>query len=254
MEYGQGASMKSYQLTQSLTKKRSQIDVRYSTNQFWLSPKLDQWTATNKSAIVCVQGMTRVQQAIWTFSLQVINKLQGDRVPVLWALPNTTGSSGISPTDLLKDLTHQAMRLRKDLPNESGITRQCAQFRTLTTESEWMRMLATTLTGLGPVIYIIIDFSILNTDTEPLEKNFAWQQWLQDHLFAHLSSGQRVKVLLLACTSRLELERSPSFQVPLDSLVSVRKQILTKRGARAEPPMNGRVRVPVAMRGRRGPR
>jgi hypothetical protein len=229
-----GDAMDSYQYNISIRNRRNQDLKQGFTNRFWLSPKLEQWTSAKESRLVFVQGSAQAQSTIREFSLCVIDQLREGKVPVLWALTGAQARPATrraSPIDIMKHLIKQAMQLSKQTPMESTMSRICTQFRTLSTEREWVQMLGSVLKSVVPQCYITVDLSMLDGGLGSMGKGFSWFRAFQE-LFADLAMGSpqvQVKVLLLLHRPRLELEAAGSDKIPPGLLVPVRKHPIPPR-------------------------
>lgn len=250
-----GDAMESYQYNILSRRRRSQDVQRGFTNRFWLSPKLEQWTLAKESRLVFVQGNVQAKSTMREFSLCIIDQLRESKVPVLWALPGAEAdltAKTASAIDVLKNLILQAVRLSKQAPKESSMSRICTRFRTLSTEREWVQMLGSALRSVGPQCYITIDLSVLNGGLQSADKKFSWLRAFQE-LFTELAKGTpqvKVKVLLLLHRPRLQLEAAGSNRIPPDLLVPVRTHPIPHRlRKRMEAQLGGRnrVRAPTAL-------
>ena len=65
------------------------------------------------------------------------------------------------------------MRINEDFQTTKACTVTCARVRSATTESDWMNILLSVLSGL-PTVYVIFDVETVSHHQEALEKNFAW--------------------------------------------------------------------------------
>jgi hypothetical protein len=87
---------------------------------FLRSPRLQNWTTSDSSALVMVQGSLIHRLMMRDFCVDVIDALHLARVPRLWILESIkpgvdTSASKFSTTDLLKNLTCQTVTLNTNL-------------------------------------------------------------------------------------------------------------------------------------------
>lgn len=255
-----GDGMEFLEYDRSLVSRISRLNAnRGFTNRFWHSPKLTQWTTAKDSRVIFIEGNPQAVSVMREFQHLVVDRLQENQVPILWALPNPGiaqgghGTKGISPIDLLKRLILQAMKLCKQTPNESSMTRLCTQFKTISTEKEWMRMLGSVLKLVGPQCYILIDLTALDEGLRFVDKGFSWLHAFQE-LFAELARGNlplQVKVLLTLSSRQ---GRAMSSSIPPELLVPVREHPIPPRKRKkmeAQFSSRNRARVPYTLpRGR----
>ncbi|KAI9147502.1 N-carbamoyl-L-amino-acid hydrolase [Paramyrothecium foliicola] len=201
-ETNTGNAMSCYQHIKTLVRESKPGSDQPLTNNFWLSPKLSQWSSATTSKLTLLQGKPKVQTIMQEVYINLIEQLRNKAVPIIWALPTSQVQSGtgLSTVDLLKHLVLQVMQLQKKAPYESEMTRLCTQFKTSTTEREWIRLLIEALTGIGPQCYIVVDLSAVNQRLQPVERGFTWMHCFEA-LFAGLSAsahGPKVKVCLVS--------------------------------------------------------
>ncbi|TGJ78879.1 hypothetical protein E0Z10_g9880 [Xylaria hypoxylon] len=128
---------------------------------FWLDPKFRAWAHPQISSLIMIKGSYRSRQNVKNFLTNAISCVREANVPVIWALkPMDSISGGISMVELLKYLTHQALR-RGPPPTERSLALNCARFQTACNEKEWFNNLAVSLADLGQV-YIAVDVDVLS--------------------------------------------------------------------------------------------
>ncbi|TDZ14432.1 hypothetical protein Cob_v012568 [Colletotrichum orbiculare MAFF 240422] len=96
-----------------------------STNQFWLSPKLTEWSSSSTSSLIILKGPFSVREALRDFGVDVLQTLKTAGVPTLWALPglgNSRQNAMATASELMKYLTYQALRLAALEPPEGSVT------------------------------------------------------------------------------------------------------------------------------------
>ncbi|KAI1074170.1 hypothetical protein F5B20DRAFT_466320 [Whalleya microplaca] len=79
--------MKTYQYHLFFRRRHAQrARPTVSTNSFWLSPKLRNWSTSHSSALAIVKGSYQSRHVVRDFCIDVIEQLQRNNVPVIWAL------------------------------------------------------------------------------------------------------------------------------------------------------------------------
>ncbi|KAK4448505.1 hypothetical protein QBC34DRAFT_406790 [Podospora aff. communis PSN243] len=180
-----------------------------STNQFWRSPKLAQWSSSDKSSIVVIKGPFKSRGAILDFSTSLIQTLTVSKMSTAWALKRTekatsTDARALSPTDLVKYLLRQILRLSSTAPvtvyTEKQVTLCRSQFQEAKTLRDWFALLEQAVTGFsGRQVYLVIDLAAVRADLEPDLNLFReLHQLLADSSGGDTqSSSTRIKILLL---------------------------------------------------------
>ena len=249
-----GDPLGAYRFNQSIQRRRSRSGALEATNKFWQSPKLANWSFIQESKVVVMSGNFRARFAMRNFSLEIIQQLQSQHVPVLWVLPGPKGdgseATGVSAIDLIKSLIHQVLQLEKDVMTESGMALQCAQFHRATTEQEWLQLLGSALLRARSQVYMVLDLSMLDRNLQHPD-GFSWLAAFQQ-LFTEVakrSSNLQVKVLLLCDGPGQWMQNgqnaSPDVVVPVKvTQTPVRRK---KRGP--DPPMRFTIRPSGRSRG-----
>ncbi|KAK0645965.1 hypothetical protein B0T16DRAFT_390484 [Cercophora newfieldiana] len=143
-----------------------------STNQFWLSQRLAQWSSRDNSSLIIVKGPFNSRQAILDFGTSVIQTLTTSAVPTIWALKGPgkstpQGSRTLTPLDLMKYLTYQVLRLSSD-QTEKQMALCHSQFRDAKTLKEGLLLLKHAAASLpGRQIYLVVDLAVTRPDSEP---------------------------------------------------------------------------------------
>ena len=146
-----------------------------STNTFWLSPKLTQWSSSQESSLVVVKGPFSTRSAILDFGASVIQALSALAIPTVWALTSAeksaSSSSILTPTTLMKYLTYQALRLSSKAyattQTEKWIALRHSQFRTAETWKEWCDLFRQVIMGLpGKQAYVVVDLAAVRSELE----------------------------------------------------------------------------------------
>lgn len=219
-----GDHLKSYRFNHALQIRHKQSRTFETTNRFWISTKLHNWSSMTGSKVAVVKGGFRARFVLRSFSVDIIQQLQSKDVPVLWALrgPENDSEGGkISPVDVFKHLIHQALCIGQESATESGMSLQCARFQRAATEHEWLQLLGAALTQRGPQVYVVIDLSTLDNDLLPAN-GFSWLtafQQLFDEM-AKRSQNMQIKVLLLG--DRVSSGTQEQQPIPSDIVIPVR--------------------------------
>lgn len=186
----------------SLKRQRSRSATVYSVpDSFWQSPKLQNWSSANGSAISIVMGGFQARFTLRDLCVGIIDQLYQAKIPVLFAMkvPHTTDTSeGIFCTvDVLKCLARQVMDMHRELHTEKSLAIAHARFQDATTEKEWFQILEALLAEIKGQVYVIVDLELL--DKKPSTSGFSWAQSFQG-FFEKLSdrgSSTKVKVLFI---------------------------------------------------------
>lgn len=219
-----GDPLRAYQFNVALQRRQNRSKSFETTNKFWQSPKLNDWSSMPESKMTVIKGSFRARFAMRNFSLSIIQQLQSKNIPVLWALPGPKDESEaakVSAVDLFKHLIFQALKLEQDALTESGMALQCSQFHRATTEHQWIQLLGSALLRARSQVYVVIDLSILDRNLEPAD-GFSWFAAFQQ-LFTELSKRSpnlQVKILILSDTDSNWTRKSD--YPPRDILIPVR--------------------------------
>jgi hypothetical protein len=256
-----GDPVRALRFHESLQRRSSRRRFE-STNRFWQSPALDDWSTGQASRVAILNGSLRARFAMREFSVTVIRQLQSRHVPVLWALPgadlksdDVATAGGVTGIDVFKHLVLQALQLStttrstpsgrsSNNPNylapdnftDCGMSIQCTRFQRATTETEWRDLLGSALEGTRhDMIYLVVDLFALDHNVDDVASRFGCLSWTSAFhaLMSELARrvpGLRIKVLLLGSSPpseniRERLAGSPDVVVP----VQVRQTPVRKR-------------------------
>jgi hypothetical protein len=207
-----GDPIKVLQHHRSLQRRRTLTTSRFTSNRFWLSPKLQQWSNSLESSISIIKGNYLSRFTLRDFCVNVINQLRTSSLPFLLAmrtaLENPT-SANISTIDLLKSLVRQALQIHHGTKTEKSMALSCTRFQTAVTEAEWFQLLESVLAEMRCEVYLVIDIEILDQDFAPLDGFSLLSAFTQ--FFNSLSSrgiSARVKVLFVSYGSSLPFSLS----------------------------------------------
>ena len=221
-----GDPLRAFRFNQSLQNKRGPLGAFETTNRFWLSPKLNEWSSDSQSKMAVVRGTPLARSAIRQFSLNMISQLQSNNVTVFWALPappNESRTGRVSVIDVLKHLIFQALQMQKGATTEGEMALQCSQFRQATTEYEWVQLLAAALSQMRSQVYLVIDLSTLDRSLQTPD-GFSWLAAFH-RLFSELASrvpSLRLKVLLLSDGGDTLMREPEHARALLEALIPVR--------------------------------
>jgi hypothetical protein len=202
-----GDPIKVLQHHRSLQHRRILTTSRYTSNRFWLSPKLQQWSNSLEPSISIIKGNYLSRFTLRDFCVNVINQLRASKLPFLLAMrtaiENPT-SANISTIDLLKSLVRQALQIHHGIKTEKSMALSCTRFQTAATEAEWFQLLESVLAEMTYEVYLVIDIEILDQELAPLDGFSLLSAFTQ--FFNSLSSrgiSARVKVLFVSYGSSL---------------------------------------------------
>lgn len=175
------------------------------SRNFLNSTKLRSWASSAKPDILIVKGNHRSRQALRTLCVDVIDQLNDAQIPVLFAI-KTNGDKwsqgGINASSVLRYLVWQALSPHQPGHTEKSLSRRCAQFHDLTTETQYLEMLESVLSTFDRPVYIILDLEILSREPSSSSR-FNWLTAFLSY-FERLSTKHptiQVKILLLSYKS-----------------------------------------------------
>ncbi len=211
------------------------MGAKASTNPFWLSPKLTQWSSSHDSSLAIVKGAFNSRPAILDFGTGVIQALSASATPTVWVLTSAektaSGSGILTPTDLMKYLTCQALRLSSQAstvaPTEGHMALRHSQFCTAETPKEWFDLFTEVIASIpGERVCLVVDLATVRSESAPgsVSGAFNFVEELHRHMVsspdndASRRSRTKVKVVLLStnrtdlasCRRRSRLSLSPS--------------------------------------------
>ena len=175
-----------------------------ASEPFWLKPQFQTWKAARNSALIMIQGNHTSRFNVKDFCVNAISLLRDSKVPVLWALKNIEQNDVEAPSasDLLKNLVSQALRLNDVLHSERSMALNCAKFQRAESESQWLELLGSVLSGL-PHVYIVIDIEAINPRLRSLDASFSWPIALLNFFQTLTNQGCKtvVKAILVSYSS-----------------------------------------------------
>lgn len=193
-------------------KRSSQNQARQLSEGLWEFPRMRKWARSKDSDISIVKGDFRSRHALRCFSVDVIEQLRLERIPVLFALGTSqegAAAKSMSTEDLLKYLVRQVLDLRRSGQTEKSMSLNAAAFSGSLSEQEWFSLLQHLLSGLTGHVYFVVDLELLN-------RNFispSGFHWLSAFLGLFKSVAEQaaqltVKVLLVSYSSDLPFDTS----------------------------------------------
>ncbi|KAK4250458.1 hypothetical protein C7999DRAFT_29042 [Corynascus novoguineensis] len=194
-------------------RRASGMGVNTSTNTFWLSPKLTQWSSSRESSVAIIKGPFSSRRAILDFGASIIQTLSSSGIPTVWALPSAEkleSNAGIlTSTDLMRYLTYQALLLSSQgcaatIQTEKQIALRHSQFRTANTLKDWLNLFKQAVASLpGKWVYLVADLATVRSDLGPgTADEFAFFQELNRMLTpgnhdTSIGGTKNVKVMFL---------------------------------------------------------
>ncbi len=168
---------KAYKHHLLLRKRRaSGMGIKASTNPFWLSPTLTQWSSSRDSSLAIIKGAFNSRPAILDFGTSMIQSLSASTTPMLWVLTSAEkpafGSGMLTPTDLMKYLTYQALRLssqaRTAAPTEGHMALRHSQFGTAETAKEWFDLFMQVVASIPRErVCLVVDLAAVCSGSAP---------------------------------------------------------------------------------------
>ncbi|KAG8159841.1 hypothetical protein KVR01_010478 [Diaporthe batatas] len=195
-------------------KRSSQNKARQLSEGFWEFARMRRWARSNQSDISIVKGDFRSRHALKCFSVDVIEQLQLNRIPIIFAIGTSqegAAAKSMSTKDVLKYLVRQVLDLRRTGQTEKSMSLNAAAFSGSPSEKEWFALLQNLLSGLSGNVYLVMDLELLNGHFET-DSGF---HWLSAFLDLFKSLGERgalltIKVLLVSYSPELPFDTSES--------------------------------------------
>ncbi|KAK8114657.1 hypothetical protein PG999_006726 [Apiospora kogelbergensis] len=221
------------------------------SRRFIHSPRLRRWDDTDSSAITIVRGNFRCRQSIRTFCWDLIQQLQINQVPILFALKiplQETLERDVTSTDVLKYLIRQALQMTQCLHTESSMALTCTRFQSNLCEDDLFQILEAVLSEIPGSVYILVDLELLSKGFGPWE-GFSWLQAFLGFfaLLAQRKPAQRIKVMLLAYSTdfpfALSDQDKEDYVLKATSEGRTARRWRAKRGSAKDPKRRGRFEV-----------
>ncbi|KAL1864584.1 hypothetical protein Daus18300_007601 [Diaporthe australafricana] len=193
-------------------KRSSQNQARLLAEGFWDFARMRRWSTARNSDISIVKGDFRSRQALRCFSVDVIEQLRLEHIPVLFALGTSlegAAAKSMSNTDLLKYLVRQILDLRRCGQTEKSMSLNAAAFSGNLSEREWFSLLEKLLLGLSGSLFIVVDLELLNREISSAG-GFHWLSGFLNLFTALSERGAQltIKVMLVSYSSELPFETS----------------------------------------------
>lgn len=191
-------------------KRSSQNQARQLSEGLWDFARMRRWVRSKDSDISIVKGDFRSRHALRCFSVDVIEQLRLQQIPVLFALGTSqegAASKSMSNEDLLKYLVRQVLDLRRSGQTEKSMSLNASAFSGNLSEQEWFSLLQHLLSGLSGNVYVVVDLDLLNRNFNS-PSSF---HWLSAFLGLFKSVTERggqltIKVLLVSYSSELPFD------------------------------------------------
>ncbi|KAF5233899.1 hypothetical protein FANTH_12406 [Fusarium anthophilum] len=137
-----------------------------STNEFWLSPKLAKWSSCPHSSLTIIRGSFTTRWAIQDFAIDIIQAVTMMSIPAIWVLGSATKTSPnamLSPADLVRYLTYQALQIEGTVTTEKQMSLRHSQLEEAKTSQDWLALFKLIMEDLGGQVYIIIDLATVSS-------------------------------------------------------------------------------------------
>ncbi|KAF5616872.1 uncharacterized protein FTJAE_12864 [Fusarium tjaetaba] len=176
-----------------------------STNEFWLSPKLARWSSCAHSSLAIIRGSFTTRWAIQDFAIDIIQAVTMMRIPAVWVLGSAnkmTSNAMLSPVDLVRYLTYQALRIEGIITTEKQLSLRHSQLEEAKTSQDWLELFKLITQDLGGQVYIIIDLATVSSGLKGSgQANLIYQlnemlEGLNDER-PHKRNRTKVKIILL---------------------------------------------------------
>jgi hypothetical protein len=185
-----------------LTRRRTRSGLGETQNRR-IQARLEGWAEGNSSSLLVLHGVTRAVADAKDLAFDVVGLIRESKVPVIWALPAELDmEEELTTVAVLKTLVLQTLQIHPGILANKAPVLSPAHFRRATTESQWLNLLCTVLSGI-PRIFIVVD-------AEKLFQNFHEDtSWPEEfiRLFRRLieKNGRHVKVLVVGYNMSLEV-------------------------------------------------
>ncbi|ORX96974.1 hypothetical protein BCR34DRAFT_607470 [Clohesyomyces aquaticus] len=163
MDYLSGADvldpMKALQCRTFMSARgRGRQQTVETESRFWNDAKFNSWESSSNPSMIMVKGDYANRLQVQKFTIEIINTLRDQKIPVLWVLKPLPAQNqpATAITDIIKAIVCQAIQLNIALHTERALSLSCAQFRAAETPEEWLDLLAKVIATF-PRLYIVID-------------------------------------------------------------------------------------------------
>ncbi|KAF5599432.1 hypothetical protein FPANT_3409 [Fusarium pseudoanthophilum] len=143
-----------------------------STNEFWLSPKLARWSSCPHSSLAIIRGSFTTRWAIQDFAIDIIQAATMMSIPAIWVLGSankTSSNAMLSPVDLVRYLTYQALQIEGTVTTEKQMSLRHSQLEEAKTSQDWLELFKLIMQDLGGQIYVIVDLATIPLDPKALD-------------------------------------------------------------------------------------
>lgn len=174
-----------------------------TTNEFWLSPKLARWSSCPHSSLTIIRGSFTTRWAIQDFAIDIIQAVTMMNIPAIWVLGSankTSPNAMLSPADLVRYLTYQALQVEGTVMTEKQMSLRHSQLEEAKTSQDWLALFRLIMQDLGGQIYIIIDLATVSSGPKGSgQANLISQlnEMLEDLSNKKPQKGSRTKVKII---------------------------------------------------------
>ncbi|KAG9505215.1 hypothetical protein J7337_002181 [Fusarium musae] len=134
-------------------------------------------------------------------------------IPAIWVLDSankTSSNAMLSPADLVRYLTYQALQIEGTVTTEKQMSLRHSQLEEAKTSQDWLGLFKLIVQDLGGQIYIIIDLATVSSGLKGSgQANLIYQlnEMLGDldNKKPHKGSGTKVKIILLVYDDKQSL-------------------------------------------------
>ncbi|KAI1047759.1 hypothetical protein LB505_006386 [Fusarium chuoi] len=174
-----------------------------TTNEFWLSPKLARWSSCPHSSLTIIRGSFTTRWAIQDFAIDIIQAVNLMNIPAIWVLGSankTSPNAKLSPADLVRYLTYQALQIEGTVTTEKQMSLRHSQLEEAKTSQDWLALFKLIMQDLGGQIYIIIDLATVSSSPKGSgQANLISQlnEMLEDLSNKKPQKGSRTKVKII---------------------------------------------------------
>ena len=169
-----------------------------SKQPFYNSQQLETWTRSKETSLIMIQTRYSSRYSVRDFGINVIDMLQVEKIPTLWALRHGKLATRVSTVAVLNSLIYQAVYLNSSLHTESHIAATSAAIHDAVGTDAMFHVLASVLGGMRQV-YILFDVELLTLAEEKSASPFGFLGMFRKLADCHRPTA-KVKVILVSYT------------------------------------------------------
>ncbi|KAF5021261.1 hypothetical protein F66182_6659 [Fusarium sp. NRRL 66182] len=191
----------SYSYKQHLFLRKRRASGRASTtstNEFWLSPKLREWSSSPHSSLAVVRGSFATRWALQDFAVDVIQALNTSSGSALWALGGahrSRSNAALDTADLMRYLTCQALQLDGIVTTEKQISLRYSQLQNANGLREWLDLFKLVISDRTELVYLVIDLATVHPCAAGPDHLNCVHELIQ--MIKNIPAHAKVKVILL---------------------------------------------------------